>query len=41
MNHRKKEDFDNLADAVVAMPVGEMEKNIQNYLETQVFIMFY
>lgn len=34
---RKKEDFDNLADTVIAMPVGEMEKSIQEYLETQVF----
>lgn len=34
--YRKKEEFDSLADTVVGMPVGEMEKNIQEYLETQV-----
>ena len=34
--YRKKEDFDSLADTVISMPVGEMEKNIQDYLENQV-----
>ena len=33
---RKKEEFDSLADTVIGMPVGEMEKNIQEYLESQV-----
>ena len=33
---RKKEEFDALADTVIGMPVGEMEKTIQDYLETQV-----
>lgn len=36
--YRKKEEFDSLADTVIGMPVGEMEKNIQEYLETQVDI---
>ena len=38
---RKKEEFDALADRVIAMPVGEMEKNIQEYLEIQVGSMQY
>ena len=27
-----------MADAVIAMPVGEMEKNVQDYLEVQVIV---
>ena len=33
---RKKEDFDRLADEIVAMPVGEMQSTIQTYMEKQV-----
>lgn len=36
IHYRKKEEFDALADRVISMPVGEMEKNIQDYLEIQV-----
>ena len=35
---RKKEDFDKLADEIIAMPVGQMQSTIQTYMEKQVGI---
>lgn len=37
----KKEDFDRLADEIVAMPVGEMQSTIQTYMEKQVYYLSY
>ena len=36
ITYRKKEDFDKLADEIIAMPVGQMQSTIQTYMEKQV-----